>query len=119
MGCAERNLFVVVGHFAVGHDFAITIDLAVAFVGVDNHVEVFIGTENLGNDITEALFENAHECRAVDIFRLLEFRECVDETDCLNFLSCHILFYFVFSEREGVFSWWAQTGPTGPTGRRS
>ena len=42
VGCAERNLFVVVGHFAVGHDFAITIDLAVAFVGVDNHVEVFI-----------------------------------------------------------------------------
>ena len=93
-GCRQGDFLVRVSHIVIGNDFAVAIDFKVALVRVNNHVEVFVRTKDFGNHAAKAFFEHTDHCGAVYILRLLELGEGVNETQCLLFFLCHILFLF-------------------------
>ena len=101
-GIRQRDLFVLVYHFAVCHHHTITIDLEVALIRVDNHIEIFVTTEDFGQHIAETLLQYAHQRRAVDVFRVFELFERVDHAqDILILFSCyHSVLSYCLANRE-------------------
>ena len=90
-GFRERNLFVVVFHLTISHDFAATGDFKVALVGVHHHGKIFVGAIGFGNDTAKTLFEHCQESGAIDVFGLVEFSKAVEETHLRGLLFGHIL----------------------------
>ena len=72
-GVAEGNFAGRILHLAVVHNHAVAEDFQVAFVDVDDDVEVVLRAEVLGQRGAEYLFEDAHQRFAVDVFKFLEF----------------------------------------------
>ena len=98
-GFAQGYLLVGVDHFIVFHHFAITVDFAIALVGVYDNIEVFVGAKDFGDYITETFFQHAYQRGAVDVFCFFEFGKCVNQTDDASiFLShCVDMFLLLFS----------------------
>ena len=48
-------------------------NLKVALVGVDDDVKILVRAIDLGDDVTETLFEHTDKCRAVDVLVLFKF----------------------------------------------
>ena len=72
---AQRDFLVGVGHFAVGHNDAVVVNLKVALVGIDDDVVVLVGAVHLGDNVAEAFLQHAHEGSAVDVVFLFEVGE--------------------------------------------
>ena len=95
LGVRQRNLLVLVLHFTVGHDHTVAINLKIALVRVHNDVEVLVRTENLGDNVAEALLQNAHQRGAVDVLVLCKILEGVEHANALFFLNCHFLYFLL------------------------
>ena len=72
LGFAQRYLLVLILHLAVGYYYAVTVNLKVTLIRVDDHVKVLIRSINLGDDVAETLFQHAHQCSTVDVLGLFE-----------------------------------------------
>ena len=79
---------IVVLHLAVGHHRAVTVYLKVAFIRIHNHIIVLVRAKHLGNDATEALLQDAHQCGTVYVLCLLKFCKRINQTDGFCFF-CH------------------------------
>ena len=87
----ESDLFVVIFHLTISHDFAATGDFNVALVGVHHHGKIFVGAIGFGNNTAKTLFEHCQKSGAIDVFGLVEFSKAVEETHFGNLLFSHIL----------------------------
>ncbi len=86
-GVGERNLEVGVLDFAIGNYGEVLEYLNVAFIGVEDYVEVFVGAEHLGQHVAERILEYAYHCRLVDVFEFFELGKLLDQIGCFLFLS--------------------------------
>ena len=62
-----------VGILHILHNGSVSPDFKVALVNVNDNVAVVCSTVHLGKLCTEDILQNAHHCRAVDIFVFFEF----------------------------------------------
>ena len=79
---SKAYLLVLVGHFAIGHNNTVAVDLEVALIRGNNDVKVLVTTENLGQHVAKTLLKHTHERGAVDVLGLLKFPERVDHAHC-------------------------------------
>ena len=84
----DADLLHRVNYLAVGDDFEVLVNFAVAFVGVHNHIEVFIAAKHLGDDTAKRFLQDANHCGLVDVFQLLKFRKTIHHINGFLFL-CH------------------------------
>ena len=79
---SKAYLLVLVGHFSIGHNNTVAVNLEVALIRVNNDIKVLVTTENLGQHVAETLLKHTHERGAVDVLGLLKFPERVDHAHC-------------------------------------
>ena len=129
LGVGQRDFLVLVLYLAIFHHHTVAVNLKVSLVGVYNHVEVLVAAKHFCQYVAETLFQNAHECRAVDVLCLFELLKGLKHAGtCRCFLCCHFLFlvylnanrYFVdfTSSMENVLSTLTLIGRFLPSGTR-
>ena len=78
---------VGVGQVFIGHYLAVAPYFQVSLVRVDDYDVILIGSEHLGDDAPEGIFQYAHHDGAVDVLQLLELGEGIHQADCFFFLD--------------------------------
>ena len=83
----QTNLLVGILHLTIGNNLEILVDLAVALIGVHNHVEILVTAKHLGNHAAKRLLQDTNHSGLVDILQLFKLRKLVGHIDRFYFLS--------------------------------
>ncbi len=109
LGLREADLEVRVIELIVLDDGAATEDLEVAFLGVDDDVEVRVGAELLDENAAEGLLEDSHHSGPVNILQVLELGKSINQ---------RVIFHYNFFSKAGILYVFVNDQPTHTLARR-
>ena len=87
-GVGQRNLLVGILHLAVLDDRAVPPDFEVAFLGVDDHVEILVGLIGLDQQVAEHVLQHTDHRALVDILKLFELRKSAYQIEVVH--NCNL-----------------------------